>query len=42
MCGILDMERVKAWGMPVSSMDKFISREMERVLEMYKQGDGVE
>lgn len=42
MCGILDTERVKAWGMPVSSMDKFIGREMERVLETYKQGDGVE
>lgn len=39
LAGFVDLEKVKSWGMPVSSMDKFIAREKERVLETYKQDE---
>ena len=33
----VDLEEVKGWGIPVSSMDAFLEREKEALLETYKQ-----
>lgn len=39
LAGFVDLEKVKEWGIPVSSMDRFIEREKSRVLETYGRGE---
>jgi uncharacterized protein YbjT (DUF2867 family) len=37
LAGFVDLEKVKTWGLSASSLDAFLDREKERVLETYKQ-----
>ncbi|KAI9172277.1 NmrA-like family domain-containing oxidoreductase himF [Paramyrothecium foliicola] len=39
MVKLVDMEKVKSWGVPLSSVDAFLGREKERVLATYQQED---